>query len=52
MQVKLLFVVEERTFERVGDVKTKSADIRIISAADRDLIREVKKDNFRIRFIR
>ncbi len=47
MQSKLLRVIQEGTFERVGDEKTKSVDVRIISAANRDLKREVKMGNFR-----
>ena len=47
MQAKLLRVLQEGTFERVGDEKTKSVDVRIISAANRDLKNEVKMGNFR-----
>ena len=47
VQVKLLRVLQEGTFERVGDEKTISVDVRIISAANRDLLPEVKKGNFR-----
>jgi sigma-54 dependent transcriptional regulator, acetoin dehydrogenase operon transcriptional activator AcoR len=47
MQSKLLRVLQEGTFERVGDEKTKSVDVRIISAANRNLKDEVKKGNFR-----
>jgi transcriptional regulator with PAS, ATPase and Fis domain len=47
MQAKLLRVLQEGTFERVGDEKTKSVDVRIISAANRDLKNEVKRGNFR-----
>jgi transcriptional regulator with PAS, ATPase and Fis domain len=47
MQAKLLRVLQEGTFERVGDEKTKSVDVRIISAANRDLKKEVEKGNFR-----
>ena len=47
MQAKLLRVLQEKTFERVGDEKTKSVDVRIISAANRDLKNEVKRGNFR-----
>ena len=46
-QVKLLRVLQEGTFERVGDEKTISVDVRIISAANRDLKREVELRNFR-----
>ncbi len=47
VQAKLLRVLQEGTFERVGDEKTISVDVRIISAANRDLKREVEKGNFR-----
>jgi transcriptional regulator with PAS, ATPase and Fis domain len=47
MQAKLLRVLQEGTFERVGDEKTKSVDVRIISAVNRDLKKEVEKGNFR-----
>jgi sigma-54 dependent transcriptional regulator, acetoin dehydrogenase operon transcriptional activator AcoR len=47
MQVKLLRVLQEGTFERVGGEKTITADVRIISAANRDLRREMEKQNFR-----
>jgi len=47
LQSKLLRVLQEGTFERVGDEKTISVDVRIISAVNRDLKREVKRGNFR-----
>jgi sigma-54 dependent transcriptional regulator, acetoin dehydrogenase operon transcriptional activator AcoR len=47
MQVKLLRVLQEGTFERVGGEKTITADVRVISAANRDLKREMEKQNFR-----
>ena len=47
VQAKLLRVLQEGVFERVGDEKTISVDVRIISAANRDLKQEVKKGNFR-----
>ena len=47
MQAKLLRVLQEGKFERVGDEKTISVDVRIISAANRDLKHEVGKGNFR-----
>ena len=47
MQVKLLRVLQEGKFERVGDEKTISVDVRLISAANRDLKHEVELGNFR-----
>lgn len=47
MQAKLLRVLQEGKFERVGDENTISADVRIISAANRNLKQEVEKGNFR-----
>lgn len=46
-QVKLLRVLQEKTFESLGDSKTKRADVRIISATNKDLNVAVKKDQFR-----
>ncbi len=47
VQVKILRVLQDGTFERVGDEKTRSSDVRIISAANRDLKQEVEKGHFR-----
>ncbi len=47
MQVKLLRVLQEGTFERVGAEKTISVDVRIISATNKDLRREMERRNFR-----
>lgn len=47
VQVKLLRVLQERTFERVGGTKTISVDIRLIAASNRDLETEVEGENFR-----
>ena len=47
LQVKLLRVLQEGKFERVGDEKTQSVDVRIISAANRDLAAEVLAGRFR-----
>ncbi|QTA83652.1 Two component system response regulator, sigma54-specific [Desulfonema limicola] len=47
LQVKLLRILQEKTFERVGGTKTLSIDIRIIAATNKILKDEVKKGNFR-----
>jgi transcriptional regulator with PAS, ATPase and Fis domain len=47
LQVKVLRVLEENEFERVGGVQTVRADVRIIAATHRDLEEEVQKANFR-----
>jgi DNA-binding NtrC family response regulator len=47
MQVKLLRVIQERTYERVGGTTPKSVDIRIISATNKDLKAEVAVGRFR-----
>lgn len=46
-QVKLLRVLQEKTFERVGGEKTISVDVRIIAATNRNLEDEVKAGRFR-----
>jgi DNA-binding NtrC family response regulator len=47
VQVKLLRVLQERKFERVGGEKTLTVDIRLIAASNRDLEAEVEDANFR-----
>ena len=47
VQVKLLRVLQDGTFERVGGEKTISVDVRIISATNRDLRHEMEKGAFR-----
>ncbi|HTN74151.1 MAG TPA: sigma-54 dependent transcriptional regulator [Pirellulaceae bacterium] len=47
LQVKLLRVLQEREFERVGDVATISVDTRVIAASNRDLMAEVDAEKFR-----
>jgi len=46
-QVKLLRVLQEGRFERLGWERSISLDVRIISATNRDLKRELEKGNFR-----
>jgi sigma-54 specific flagellar transcriptional regulator A len=47
MQVKLLRVLQERTFERVGGSKSLKADVRIIAATHQDLEEMIKAGDFR-----
>ena len=47
LQVKVLRVLEEGEFERVGGHETIKTDARIIAATHRDLEEEVQKENFR-----
>ncbi|WP_444994889.1 sigma-54 dependent transcriptional regulator [Aliikangiella sp. IMCC44359] len=47
MQVKLLRVLQERTFERVGSSQSIQADVRIIAATHRELEKEVLEGRFR-----
>ncbi len=47
LQVKLLRVVQEKTFKRVGETKDVEVDIRIISATNKNLEDEVIAGNFR-----
>ncbi len=47
MQVKLLHVLEEQSFERVGGLATIRVNVRLIAASNRDLYQEVKAGNFR-----
>mgnify|MGYP001776371883 CR=1 FL=1 len=46
-QVKILRVLQEREFERVGGEKTIKVDVRVIAATNRNLLEEVKKGAFR-----
>ncbi len=47
LQIKLLRVLQEREFERVGDTQTIRADVRVIAASNRDLMAEIEAERFR-----
>ncbi len=47
MQVKLLRVIQERNFLRVGGTETIEVDVRLTAATNRNLEEEVRKGNFR-----
>jgi len=46
-QAKLLRVLEERKFEAVGSSKSQDADIRVISATNSDLLKDINEGRFR-----
>jgi len=46
-QVKVLRVLEEKEYFKVGGIEKKKADVRIIAATNKDLEAEVRKGNFR-----
>jgi DNA-binding NtrC family response regulator len=47
LQSKLLRVLQEKSYERVGEDRTRSTDVRIVVATNRDLKREVEAGRFR-----
>lgn len=47
IQVKLLRAIQESAFERVGGVKTRRVDVRLIAATNRDLKAEIEAKRFR-----
>ncbi|MCP3920341.1 MAG: sigma-54-dependent Fis family transcriptional regulator [bacterium] len=47
LQVKLLRVIQERAFERVGESNTRRVDVRIVTASNADLVQEIDAGRFR-----
>jgi DNA-binding NtrC family response regulator len=47
LQIKLLRVLQEKKFERVGGEETIETDVRIVAATNKDLKAEIEKGNFR-----
>ena len=47
MQVKLLRVIQEESFMRMGGTETIKVDVRLITATNRDLEKEIREGNFR-----
>ena len=47
MQAKFLRVLQEKEFMRVGGTKTKTLDVRIIAATNKNLLDEIERGNFR-----
>jgi len=47
LQTKLLRVLQEQEFERIGETRTRKVSVRVIAATNRDLKREVEASRFR-----
>ena len=47
LQGKLLRVLQEKQFEKVGDIRTRRVDVRVIAATNRDLKKDVAEHRFR-----
>ncbi len=47
LQVKLLRVLQQKQFERVGDTETVTVDTRVIAASNRNLAEEIRQERFR-----
>ena len=46
-QAKILRILQEQKFERVGGIRTLTVDVRVIAASNKDLKREIEKETFR-----
>ena len=46
-QAKVLRIIQEQRFQRLGSTRTHSIDVRLISASNKDLREEIRKGNFR-----
>jgi DNA-binding NtrC family response regulator len=47
LQMKMLRVLQEREFERIGDTRTIKVDVRVVAATNADLLKMVKEGTFR-----
>ncbi|HVX94319.1 MAG TPA: sigma-54 dependent transcriptional regulator [Polyangia bacterium] len=47
LQAKLLRFIQEKRFERVGETRTRKADVRVVAATNRDLETDVREGRFR-----
>ncbi len=47
MQVKLLRVLQEKSFERVGGTETLHVDVRVVAATNRDIVKAMEQGRFR-----
>ncbi len=47
MQAKILHVIQEQKFERVGGLQTVTVDVRLVTATNKNLLQAVKEGNFR-----
>ncbi|MGE7118585.1 sigma 54-interacting transcriptional regulator [Peribacillus sp. NPDC046944] len=47
LQVKLLRVLQEKEYERVGGTKTRKSDVRILASTNRNLLQLIKEGKFR-----